>query len=151
MAGIHLKTELPGPKSRSLMARRTQAIPRGVYAGTPLFIRHAEGATLEDVDGNRFLDLGGGIGCMNVGHRNPRVVAALRAQIDAFLHLCFQVTGYESYIAVAEKLNQLTPGSFAKKTFLVNSGAEAVENAVKIARAFTGRPAVLSVEVQTIA
>ena len=146
MAGIHLKTELPGPKSRSLMARRTQAIPRGVYAGTPLFIRKAEGATLEDVDGNCFLDLGGGIGCMNVGHRNPRVVAALRAQIDAFLHLCFQVTGYESYVAVAEKLNQLTPGNFPKKTFLVNSGAEAVENAVKIARAYTGRPAVLSVE-----
>jgi 4-aminobutyrate aminotransferase/(S)-3-amino-2-methylpropionate transaminase len=81
-----------------------------------------------------------------VGHRNPRVVRALREQIDAFLHLCFQVTGYESYVAVAEKLNQLTPGKFAKKTFLVNSGAEAVENAVKIARAFTGRPAVLSVE-----
>ncbi len=101
---------------------------------------------LEDVDGNRFIDLGGGIGCVNVGHRNARVVSAVRAQLDAFLHLCFQVTGYESYVAVAEKLNQLTPGSFAKKTFLVNSGAEAVENAVKIARAFTGRPAVLSVE-----
>ena len=101
---------------------------------------------LEDVDGNRLIDLGGGIGCTNVGHRNPRVVSALKAQMDAFLHLCFQVTGYESYVAVAEKLNQLTPGTFAKKTFLVNSGAEAVENAVKIARAFTGRPAVLSVE-----
>jgi 4-aminobutyrate aminotransferase / (S)-3-amino-2-methylpropionate transaminase / 5-aminovalerate transaminase len=101
---------------------------------------------LEDVDGNRFIDLGGGIGCANVGHRNPRVLSALRAQLDAFLHLCFQVTGYESYVSLAEKLNQLTPGRFAKKTFLVNSGAEAVENAVKIARAFTGRTAVLSVE-----
>jgi 4-aminobutyrate aminotransferase/(S)-3-amino-2-methylpropionate transaminase len=101
---------------------------------------------LEDVDGNCFIDLGGGIGCANVGHRNSRVISAMRAQLDAFLHLCFQVTGYEGYIAVSEKLNQLTPGSFAKKTFLVNSGAEAVENAVKIARAFTGRPAVLSVE-----
>jgi 4-aminobutyrate aminotransferase/(S)-3-amino-2-methylpropionate transaminase len=109
-------------------------------------VRHAEGAILEDVDGNRFIDLGGGIGCANVGHRNPRVLSALRSQLDAFLHLCFQVTGYESYVSLAEKLNQLTPGSFAKKTFFVNSGAEAVENAVKIARAFTRRPAVLSVE-----
>ena len=146
MSNIRLKTEIPGPNSRALTARRLQAIPRGVYASTPLFVRHAEGAMLEDVDGNRFIDLGGGIGCVNVGHRNSRVVSAVRAQLDAFLHLCFQVTGYESYVAVAEKLNQLTPGSFAKKTFLVNSGAEAVENAVKIARAFTGRPAVLSVE-----
>src|SRR5271169_6662067 len=146
MSNIRLKTEIPGPKSRALTARRLQAIPRGVYASTPLFVRHAEGAMLEDVDGNRFIDLGGGIGCVNVGHRNSRVVSAVRAQLDAFLHLCFQVTGYESYVALAEKLNELTPGSFAKKTFLVNSGAEAVENAVKIARAFTGRPAVLSVE-----
>src|ERR1700678_1884247 len=146
MSNIRLKTEIPGPNSRALTARRLQAIPRGVYASTPLFVRHAEGAVLEDVDGNRFIDLGGGIGCVNVGHRNARVVSAVRAQLDAFLHVCFQVTGYESYVAVAEKLNQLTPGSFAKKTFLVNSGAEAVENAVKIARAFTGRPAVLSVE-----
>jgi 4-aminobutyrate aminotransferase/(S)-3-amino-2-methylpropionate transaminase len=146
LSNIRLKTEIPGPNSRALTARRLQAVPRGVYASTPLFVRHAEGAMLEDVDGNRFIDLGGGIGCVNVGHRNSRVVSAVRAQLDAFLHLCFQVTGYESYVAVAEKLNQLTPGSFAKKTFLVNSGAEAVENAVKIARAFTGRPAVLSVE-----
>src|ERR1700759_2560485 len=146
MSRIRLKTEVPGPHSRELTARRLQAVPRGVYASTPLFIRHAEGAMLEDVDGNRFIDLGGGIGCVNVGHRNSRVVSAVRAQLDAFLHLCFQVTGYESYVALAEKLNQLTPGSFAKKTFLVNSGAEAVENAIKIARAFTGRPAVLCFE-----
>jgi 4-aminobutyrate aminotransferase/(S)-3-amino-2-methylpropionate transaminase len=146
MSNIRLKTEIPGPNSRALTERRSQAIPRGVYASTPLFVRHAEGAILEDVDGNRFLDMGGGIGCANVGHRNPRVVRALRSQLDAFLHLCFQVTGYESYVSLAEKLNQLTPGKFAKKTFLVNSGAEAVENAVKIARAFTGRPAVLCVE-----
>src|SRR5579863_9214314 len=146
MSNIRLKTEIPGPNSRALMARRLDALPRGVYASTPLFVRHAEGAILEDVDGNRFIDLGGGIGCTNVGHRNARVLGALRSQLDAFLHLCFQVTGYESYVSLAEKLNQLTPGSFAKKTFFVNSGAEAVENAVKIARAFTGRAAVLSVE-----
>ena len=146
MSNIRLKTEIPGPNSRALTARRSRAIPRGVYASTPLFVRHAEGAMIEDVDGNRFIDLGGGIGCTNVGHRNPRVLSALRSQLDAFLHLCFQVTGYESYVSLAEKLNQLTPGNFAKKTFLVNSGAEAVENAVKIARAFTGRQAVISVE-----
>src|SRR6201996_2436333 len=146
MSNIRLKSEIPGPNARALMARRLEAIPRGVYASTPLFVRHAEGSILEDVDGNRFLDLGGGIGCLNVGHRNPRVLGALRSQLDAFLHLCFQVTGYEGYVEVAEKLNQLSPGKFAKKTFLVNSGAEAVENAVKIARAFTGRAAVISVE-----
>src|ERR1700678_4151334 len=146
MSNIRLKTEIPGPNSRALTERRSQAIPRGGYAATPLFIRHAEGAILEDVDGNRFIDLGGGIGCANVGHRNPRVLSALRTQLDAFLHLCFQVTGYEGYVALAEKLNQVTPGKFAKKTFFVNSGAEAVENAVKIARAYTCRSAVLSVE-----
>jgi 4-aminobutyrate aminotransferase/(S)-3-amino-2-methylpropionate transaminase len=146
MSNVRLKTEIPGPNSRALTARRQQALPRGVYASTPLFVRHAEGAILEDVDGNRFIDLGGGIGCANVGHCNPRVLSALRSQLDAFLHLCFQVTGYESYVSLAEKLNQLTPGSFAKKTFFVNSGAEAIENAVKIARAFTGRSAVLCVE-----
>jgi 4-aminobutyrate aminotransferase / (S)-3-amino-2-methylpropionate transaminase / 5-aminovalerate transaminase len=96
MSSIRVKTEIPGPNSLTLTARRSQAIPRGVYASTPLFVRHAEGAMLEDVDGNRFIDLGGGIGCVNVGHRNPRVVRALRAQADAFLHLCFQVTGYEN-------------------------------------------------------
>src|SRR6201994_2983969 len=130
MSNIRLKSEIPGPNARALMARRLEALPRGVYASTPLFVRHAEGAILEDV----------------VGHRNPRVLSALRTQLDAFLHLCFQVTGYESYVSLAEKLNQLTPGSFVKKTFFVNSGAEAVENAVKIARAFTGRSAVLCVE-----
>jgi 4-aminobutyrate aminotransferase / (S)-3-amino-2-methylpropionate transaminase / 5-aminovalerate transaminase len=146
MSTIRLKTEIPGPASRVLTERRAQAVPRGVYAAAPVFIRHAEGAVLEDVDGNRYIDLAGGIGTINAGHRNPRVLHALRAQLDAFLHLCFSVTGYESYVELAEKLNTLTPGSFAKKTFLVNSGAEAVENAVKIARAHTGRPAVLCVE-----
>jgi 4-aminobutyrate aminotransferase / (S)-3-amino-2-methylpropionate transaminase / 5-aminovalerate transaminase len=146
MSTIRIKTEIPGPQSRALMERRTRAVPRGVYASAPIFIRNAEGATLEDLDGNRFIDLAGGIGCVNVGHRNPRVVQALRKQLDAFLHLCFSVTGYEGYVELAEKLNQLTPGNFTKKTLLVNSGAEAVENAVKIARAHTGRPAVLCVE-----
>jgi 4-aminobutyrate aminotransferase / (S)-3-amino-2-methylpropionate transaminase / 5-aminovalerate transaminase len=146
MPTIRLKTEIPGPASRTLTERRTHAVPRGVYASAPVFIRHAEGAAIEDVDGNRFIDLAGGIGTINVGHRNPRVVASVRRQLDAFLHLCFSVTGYEPYVELAEKLNELTPGRFAKKTLLVNSGAEAVENAVKIARAHTGRPAILCVE-----
>ena len=146
MPTIRLKTEIPGPASRVLTERRTHAVPRGVYASAPVFIRHAEGAVLEDVDGNRFIDLAGGIGTINVGHRNPRVLAAVHRQLDAFLHLCFSVTGYEPYVELAEKLNALTPGHFAKKTLLVNSGAEAVENAVKIARAHTRRPAILCVE-----
>ena len=106
----------------------------------------AEGATLEDVDGNRYLDFAGGIGCLNVGHRAPRVISALRAQIEKHLHLCFAVTPYEGYIALAEKLNALAPCKGAKKTIIVNTGAEAVENAVKIARAFTKRPAVICFE-----
>src|SRR5271170_5471545 len=146
MPTIKITTDLPGPKSKAWMDRRAAAIPRGVYAGTPIMIRSAEGATFEDLDGNRFIDLCGGIGCVNVGHRNPRVVAAIRGQLDAFLHMCFQVTGYESYIELAEKLNRLTPGSFPKKTLFVNSGAEAVENAVKIARSHTGRSAVICFE-----
>ena len=117
MPAINIQTELPGPKSKAWLDRRAAAIPRGVYAGTPIFIRSAEGATFEDLDGNRFIDLCGGIGCINVGHRNPRVVAAIRRQLDAFLHMCFQVTGYESYVELAEKLNALTPGDFPKKTF----------------------------------
>ncbi len=137
---------LPGPKSKAWLDRRAAAIPRGVYASTPIFIRSAEGATFEDLDGNRFIDLCGGIGCINVGHRNPRVIAAIRRQLDAFLHMCFQVTGYESYVELAEKLNALTPGNFPKKTFFVNSGAEAVENAVKIARSHTRRSAVICFE-----
>jgi len=146
MSTIRLKTEIPGAASRALTDRRTHAVPRGVYASAPVFIRHAEGAVLEDVDGNRFIDLAGGIGTVNVGHRNRHVLAAVHRQLDAFLHLCFSVTGYEPYVDLAEKLNAITPGHFAKKTLLVNSGAEAVENAVKIARAHTGRPAILCVE-----
>jgi 4-aminobutyrate aminotransferase / (S)-3-amino-2-methylpropionate transaminase / 5-aminovalerate transaminase len=106
----------------------------------------ADGATLEDVDGNRYLDFAGGIGCLNVGHRSSRVMSALREQLEKHLHLCFAVTPYESYIALAEKLNALTPGKGPKKTIILNTGAEAVENAVKIARAYTKRPAIICFE-----
>jgi len=146
MKTIQIRTEIPGPKSCALMARREAAIPRGTYHATPLFAAKAEGAVIEDVDGNRFIDFAGGIGCLNMGHRAPRVVAAIREQLEKYLHLCFSVTPYESYIAVAEKLNALAPGKFPKKTFIINTGAEAVENAIKIARAYTKRPAVICFE-----
>ncbi len=146
MASIQLRTAIPGPRSQELAKRRVAAVPRGIYLGTPMYVARAEGAVLEDVDGNRFLDFAGGIGCLNVGHRAPAVVSAIHEQVDRFMHTCFQVSPYESYVALAEKLNQLTPGKFPKKTFFVNSGAEAVENAVKIARAHTGRPAVICFE-----
>jgi 4-aminobutyrate aminotransferase / (S)-3-amino-2-methylpropionate transaminase / 5-aminovalerate transaminase len=146
MSTIQIRTEIPGPRSRALMKRREAAIPRGPAHATPLFIARAEGATLEDVDGNRFLDFAGGIGCLNIGHRSPRVLAAIREQLEKYLHLCFAVTPYEPYIALAEKLNALAPGKFAKKSILLNTGAEAVENAVKIARAATKRPAVICFE-----
>ena len=146
MATIQIRTEIPGPRSRALMKRREAAVPRGPAQAIPVFVERAEGASMEDVDGNRFLDFAGGIGCLNVGHRAPRVAAALREQLERHLHLCFAVTPYEGYIAVAEKLNSLAPGNFAKKTILVNTGAEAIENSVKIARAFTKRPAVVCFE-----
>jgi 4-aminobutyrate aminotransferase / (S)-3-amino-2-methylpropionate transaminase / 5-aminovalerate transaminase len=146
MSTIQLRTAIPGPKSQALMRRREAAVPRGVYHATPVFAAKAEGAVLEDVDGNRFLDFAGGIGVLNVGHRAPLVVAALREQIDAFLHTCFSVSPYAKYVELAEKLNALTPGTFAKKTVLVNSGAEAIENAVKIARCYTKRQAILCFE-----
>jgi 4-aminobutyrate aminotransferase / (S)-3-amino-2-methylpropionate transaminase / 5-aminovalerate transaminase len=146
MATILIRTEIPGPRSRALMIRRDAAVPRAPYNTTPIFAASAEGATIEDVDGNRYLDFAGGIGCLNIGHRSPRVTSAIEEQLKKHLHLCFAVTPYESYIAVAEKLNALAPGKFAKKTILLNTGAEAVENAVKIARAYTKRPAIICFE-----
>ena len=128
------------------MRRRNAAVPRGVYNATPIFAARAEGAVVEDVDGNRYLDFAGGIGCVNVGHRAPRVLAAIREQADAFLHTCFSVAPYGKYVELAEKLNSITPGNFPKKTMLVNSGAEAIENAVKIARGYTHRPAIVCFE-----
>jgi 4-aminobutyrate aminotransferase/(S)-3-amino-2-methylpropionate transaminase len=146
MSTIEIRTEIPGPRSRALMARREAAIPRGPANATPVFAARADGATIEDVDGNRYIDFAGGIGCLNIGHRSPRVLSAIQVQLEKHLHLCFAVTPYESYVAVAEKLNSLAPGHFAKKTILLNSGAEAIENSIKIARAYTKRPAVICFE-----
>lgn len=143
---IRLQTEIPGPNSRALMARRAKAVPRGVPAVTPIAVVHAEGSILTDADGNRLIDFGGGIGVVNTGHRHPGVVEAVRQQLDRFAHVCFPVSTYEPYIALAERLNRLTPGAHGKRTFFVNSGAEAVENAVKVARFFTGRQAIVCFE-----
>jgi 4-aminobutyrate aminotransferase / (S)-3-amino-2-methylpropionate transaminase / 5-aminovalerate transaminase len=146
MATIQLRTAVPGPKSKALADRRLQAVPRGLAHATPVYVSKAEDAVLEDVDGNRFIDFAGGIGCNNVGHRRPSVLSAIRDQLDSFLHTCVQVTPYESYVRLAERMNELTPGKFPKKTLFVNSGAEAIENAVKIARAHTGRSGIIAFE-----
>ncbi|MEM9637097.1 MAG: 4-aminobutyrate--2-oxoglutarate transaminase [Pseudomonadota bacterium] len=128
----------------ALLARREAAVPRGVASAAPVFADHAENAELWDVEGKRYIDFAGGIAVLNTGHRHPGVVAAAKAQEDRFTHTSFQVVPYEPYVALAEKLNALAPGDFAKKSLLVTTGAEAVENAVKIARAATGRPGVIA-------
>jgi 4-aminobutyrate aminotransferase/(S)-3-amino-2-methylpropionate transaminase len=125
------------------MKRREEAVPRGPFHITPIFIQSAKGAILEDVDGNHLLDFAAGIGVLNVGHREESVIRALHDQTERYLHLSFNVTPYEPYVKVCELLNKAAPGNYAKKTFLANSGAEAVENAIKIARAYTGRQAVI--------
>jgi 4-aminobutyrate aminotransferase/(S)-3-amino-2-methylpropionate transaminase len=143
MPAILLKTAVPGPKSQALAARRAKSVARGVPAITPMYVASAKDATITDVDGNRFLDFAGGIGVNNAGHAQPAVTAAIQKQAAEFLHTCFMVSPYESYVALAEKLNALVPGDFEKRSFFVNSGAEAVENAVKIARSFTGKRSII--------
>ncbi|GAA4362843.1 4-aminobutyrate--2-oxoglutarate transaminase [Nocardioides caricicola] len=138
-----LVTEVPGPASRSLMARKLSAVAAGVGTTMPVFAARAGGGIVVDVDGNQLIDLGSGIAVTTVGASAPRVVEAVQEQVAAFTHTCFMVTPYEGYVAVAEALNRLTPGDHAKRTALFNSGAEAVENAVKIARSHTGRQAVV--------
>ena len=139
----HLTTPLPGPRSRELMARKSAAVAGGVGTTMPVFAAQAGGGVVVDVDGNSLIDLGSGIAVTTVGNSAPRVVAAVQEQVAAFTHTCFMVTPYEGYVAVAEALNRLTPGDHEKRSALFNSGAEAVENAVKIARAHTGRQAVV--------
>jgi 4-aminobutyrate aminotransferase/(S)-3-amino-2-methylpropionate transaminase len=139
-----LVTEVPGPRSRELMARRRAAVPDAVATTLPVFTARAAGGILEDVDGNRFIDFASGIATTTVGSAAPPVVAAVAEQAAAFTHTCFAVTPYEGYVEVCEKLNELTPGDHEKRSLLVNSGAEAVENAVKVARYATGRSAVVA-------
>ncbi|MCB0933829.1 MAG: 4-aminobutyrate--2-oxoglutarate transaminase [Mycobacterium sp.] len=138
-----LVTEIPGPKSQELTKRRVSAVSRGVGVTMPVYCARAFGGIIEDVDGNRLIDLGSGIAVTTIGSSAPRVVDAVREQVGEFTHTCFMVTPYEVYIEVAEHLNRLTPGSYEKRTALFNSGAEAVENAIKIARAYTRRQAVV--------
>jgi len=139
-----LVTEIPGPASLELNKRRAAAVSSGVGVTMPVFVARAGGGIVEDVDGNRLIDLGSGIAVTTIGNSAPRVVDAVREQVADFTHTCFMVTPYEEYIAVAEELNRITPGSGEKRTVLFNSGAEAVENAIKVARSYTRKPAVVA-------
>jgi len=139
-----LVTAIPGPKSLELTRRKEQAISAGVGTTIPVYTVAAGGGVLVDVDGNSLIDLGSGIAVTGVGNSAPRIVAAVAAQLAQFTHTCFSVAPYDGYIEVAEALNRLTPGDHAKRSALFNSGAEAVENAVKIARHYTGRQAILA-------
>ena len=130
--------------NQALQARRIDAVAGGVASVLPVFAERARNAEIWDVEGKRYIDFDGGIAVVNTGHNHPRVIAVVRAQLDKFSHTCFQVTPYAPYVELAEKLNALVPGPSAKKTIFLSTGAEAVENAVKIARAHTGRPAIIS-------
>ena len=146
MGSINLVTEIPGPKSLEMVARREAATSRGAAKLTPLGVARASGSVVHDVDGNSLLDFAGGIGVLAVGHSPENVVEALKAQAEAMIHLCAIVGTYEPFVQVAELLNEVTPGNHPKKTVLLNSGAEAVEAAVKIARAYTKRSAIIVFE-----
>jgi 4-aminobutyrate aminotransferase/(S)-3-amino-2-methylpropionate transaminase len=146
MAFIKLKTQLPGPKGLAALERRKNALPSGLAKSTDIVVEKAEGALVWDVDGNQLLDFAGGIGMINVGHRNENVVNAIKQQLDKYIHTCSLVTTMEPYLDLAELLNSVTPGNFSKKTLLANSGSEAVENAVNIAKYYTKRNAVLCFE-----
>jgi 4-aminobutyrate aminotransferase/(S)-3-amino-2-methylpropionate transaminase len=139
-----LKTPIPGPRSVELHARKAGAVASGVGTMLPIYVDRASGGIVVDVDGNQLIDFGSGIAVVSVGNAAPRVVAAVQEQVAAFTHTCFMVTPYEGYVAVAEKLNELTPGDHGKRSALFNSGAEAVENAIKIARVHTGRQAIVA-------
>jgi 4-aminobutyrate aminotransferase / (S)-3-amino-2-methylpropionate transaminase / 5-aminovalerate transaminase len=139
-----LVTEIPGPRSRALHERKQAAVAPGVGTTLPIYTVAAGGGVLVDVDGNSLIDFGSGIAVTSVGNSAPRVAAAVRDQVDSFTHTCFMVTPYDGYVRVAEELNRITPGSHQKRSVLFNSGAEAVENAVKIARAHTRRTAVVA-------
>lgn len=146
MAYIKVSSPLPGPNSQALQARRAAAVTAGLAQAHPISIRKAKGSLVEDVDGNTLIDLAGGIGALAVGHAPDSVAAAVREQAGNLFHMCSIVANYEPYVALCEELNRLTPGGFAKKTLLSNGGAEAVENAVKLARRYTGRAGVVVFE-----
>ena len=135
---------LPGEKAVAILARRSEAIPPSLTCVYPVAIAKAEGAIIEDVDGNRFLDWVGGVGVLNIGHRHPKVVEAVKQQENDYFHAMINILTSEKYIALAEKMNEIVPvKGFKKRTFFANSGAEAIENGVKVARAYTKRPNVI--------
>jgi 4-aminobutyrate aminotransferase/(S)-3-amino-2-methylpropionate transaminase len=146
MGHIELKTEIPGPKSRAMLARRAAAVAAGLAKSTDVVVERARGSLVHDVDGNTLLDFAGGIGMLAVGHSPPGMVEAMHTQAQSLVHVCALVATYEPYVRLCEVLNEITPGTHPKKTLLANSGSEAVENAVKLARCFTGRPAVICFE-----
>ena len=134
----------PKLTNANLMARRQAAVARGVGQSHEVFIARGENAEIWDVEGKRYIDFAGGIAVLNTGHRHPAVIAAVKAQLDLYTHTCFQVLAYEPYVELAERINALAPGDFAKKTLFLSTGAEAIENAVKIARAYTKRAAIIA-------
>lgn len=146
MSYIRLTTEIPGPRAKEILARRAAAVPSGLARATDVVVERAEGALVFDVDGNTLIDLAGGIGMLAVGHSPGPVTDAIQRQAERFIHPCALVATYEPYVQLAELLNEVTPGTFPKKTILTNSGAESVENAVKLARKFTGRSSIICFE-----
>jgi 4-aminobutyrate aminotransferase/(S)-3-amino-2-methylpropionate transaminase len=143
---IELRTAIPGPRSREVLARKERVVADPLTIGVPVVVEQGRGATITDVDGNTLIDFTGGVGCLNVGHAHPRVVAAAQEQLERFAHTDFTVVPYEVYVELAERLLALTPISGPAKAAFFNAGTEAVENAVKFARASTGRPAVIAFE-----
>src|SRR5215211_3797187 len=143
---IDIRTEIPGPRSREIIARKERVIADPLSLNFPIVIERGEGATLTDVDGNTFIDFTGGVGCLNVGHAHPRVVEAAQEQLERFSHTDFTIVPYEVYVDLAERLTALAPVRKPAKAAFFNAGTEAVENSVKFARAHTGRPAVIAFE-----
>src|SRR6188472_2765614 len=143
---IELRTEIPGPKSKEILDRKEHVVAEPLSIYLPVVVDRGEGATLTDVDGNTFLDFTGGVGCLNVGHSHPRIVAAAQEQLARFSHTDFTIVPYEVYVTLAERLCELAPVRKPAKAGFFNAGTEAVENAIKFARASTGRPAVIGFE-----
>jgi 4-aminobutyrate aminotransferase / (S)-3-amino-2-methylpropionate transaminase / 5-aminovalerate transaminase len=141
---IELKTQIPGPRSREILERKERVVAEPLSVYLPIVIAEAHGATITDVDGNTFVDFTGGVGCLNVGHSNPRVVEAAREQLERFTHTDFTIVPYENYVALAERLCELVPITGELRAAFFNAGAEAIENAIKFARAYTKRPAVVA-------
>ena len=143
---IELRTEIPGPRSRAILERKQRVVADPLSVTVPVVIQEGRGASITDVDGNTFIDFTGGVGCLNVGHAHPQIVAAAQEQLARFTHTDFTIVPYEVYVALAERLCELTPIAGAKKAAFFNAGTEAIENAIKFARAYTGRPAVIAFE-----